>query len=289
MSSTTERSFIARTIHALALPIILFWIAVVVILSLFVPSLEVVGQQRSVSLSPTDAPSFVALKHIGHAFNEGDTDSSAMIVLEGDQPLGDDAHRYYDAVIRKLREDKVHVLSVQDFWGDPLTAAGAQSNDGKATTVQVNLAGNQGELLANDSVEAVRKIVNSVPPPPGVKPYVTGVSALAADLHHSGDKSMLKITATTIAVILIMLLFVYRSIRTVFLLLVTVGIELSIGPGRCRVSRAERAGGAFHLRGQPAHVAGYRRRYRLWDFHHWPLPRGPPSRRGQGIGLLHHV
>ena len=231
MSSTTERSFIARTIHALALPIILFWIAVVVILSLFVPSLEVVGQQRSVSLSPTDAPSFVALKHIGHAFNEGDTDSSAMIVLEGDQPLGDDAHRYYDAVIRKLREDKVHVLSVQDFWGDPLTAAGAQSNDGKATTVQVNLAGNQGELLANDSVEAVRKIVNSVPPPPGVKPYVTGVSALAADLHHSGDKSMLKITATTIAVILIMLLFVYRSIRTVFLLLVTVGIELSIARG----------------------------------------------------------
>ena len=231
MSTTTERSIIARTIHALALPIILFWIAVVVILSLFVPSLEVVGQQRSVSLSPTDAPSFVALKHIGHAFNEGDTDSSAMIVLEGDQPLGDDAHRYYDAVIRKLREDKVHVLSVQDFWGDPLTAAGAQSNDGKATTVQVNLAGNQGELLANDSVEAVRKIVNSVPPPPGVKPYVTGVSALAADLHHSGDRSMLKITATTIAVILIMLLFVYRSIRTVFLLLVTVGIELTTARG----------------------------------------------------------
>src|SRR4029077_3566419 len=109
------------------------------------------------------------------------------------QPLGDDAHRFYDAIIRRLRADTTHVLSIQDFWGDPLTAAGAQSNDGKAVTVQVNLAGNQGEPLANESVAAVRKIVSSVPPPPGVKAYVTGVSALAADLHHSGDKSMLRI------------------------------------------------------------------------------------------------
>ncbi|MCV7089654.1 MMPL/RND family transporter [Mycobacterium interjectum] len=226
-----ERPLLARTIHRLAVPIILFWIGMAAVFSLLVPSLEVVGQERSVSLSPTDAPSFRAMKHIGHAFNEGETDSSAMIVLEGNQPLGDDAHKYYDAVIRKLRDDRAHVLSVQDFWGDPLTAAGAQSNDGKAATVQVNLAGNQGEPLANESVQAVRKIVNSVPPPPGVKAYVTGVAALAADLHHSGDKSTTRITLTTVAVILIMLLFVYRSIITVILLLVTVGFELTAARG----------------------------------------------------------
>jgi RND superfamily putative drug exporter len=230
-----ERPFIARMLHTFAVPIILFWVAVAVILSLFVPSLEVVGQERSVSLSPNDAPSMIAMKRIGHAFNEGETDSSAMIVLEGNQPLGDDAHRFYDVLIRKLREDKTHVLSIQDFWGDPLTAAGAQSNDGMATTVQVNLAGNQGAPLANESVEAVRKIVASTPPPPGVKAYVTGVSALAADLHHSGDKSMLKITATTVAVILIMLLFVYRSVITVILLLVTVGFELTAARGAVAV------------------------------------------------------
>ena len=226
-----DRPFLARMLHTLAVPIILFWVAVAVLLSLFVPSLEVVGQRRSVSLSPTDAPSFVAMKRIGHAFNEGETDSSAMIVLEGNQPLGDDAHRFYSTMISKLRADKAHVLAVQDFWGDPLTAAGAQSNDGKATTVQVNLAGNQGEPLANESVAAVRKIVNSTPPPPGVKAYVTGAAAFAADLHHSGDRSMVRITATTLGVILIMLLFVYRTIITVILLLVTVGFELTVARG----------------------------------------------------------
>ncbi len=230
-SPHAERPFLARMIHTLAVPIILFWVAVTVLLGMFVPSLEEVGQERSVSLSPSDAPSFVAMKRIGHVFKEGETDSSAMIVLESNQPLGDDAHRFYDVLIRKLRADTRHVLSIQDFWGDPLTAAGAQSNDGKAVTVQVNLAGNQGEPLANESVEAVRKIVDGVPPPPGVKAYVTGVSALAADLHHSGDRSMLRITATTVAVILIMLLFVYRSPVTVFLLLVTVGFELTAARG----------------------------------------------------------
>ena len=225
-----HRPFIPRMIHAFAVPIILFWVLVVVLLSVLVPSLEIVGQQRSVSLSPKDAPSFVALKRISQVFKEGETDSVAMIVLESEQPLGDAAHRYYDGLIRKLRADK-HVLSIQDFWGDPLTAAGAQSNDGKAVTVQLNLAGNQGEPLANESVEAVRKIVDATPPPPGLKAYVTGASALAADLQHSGDRSMAKITITTIVVILCMLMFIYRSPLTVLLLLITVGIELSAARG----------------------------------------------------------
>ena len=72
-------------IHAFAVPIILFWVVVVVALGLLVPSLEIVGQQRSVSLSPKDAPSFVALKRISQVFKEGETDSVAMIVLESEQ------------------------------------------------------------------------------------------------------------------------------------------------------------------------------------------------------------
>ncbi|EPQ71539.1 MMPL/RND family transporter [Mycobacterium marinum] len=227
----TEKPFLARMIHAFAVPIILAWVAVCVALSVFIPSLEVVGQERSVSLSPKDAPSYEAMKRIGAAFNEGNSDSQAMIVLEGKDALGDDAHKYYDVLIRKLRADPRHVQSVQDFWGDPLTAAGAQSNDGKAAYVQLNLAGNQGEPLANESVEAVRKIVKETPAPPGVTTYVTGAAALVSDMHSSGDKSMIKITVTTVAVIFIMLLLVYRSVITVVVLLLTVGVELTAARG----------------------------------------------------------
>jgi RND superfamily putative drug exporter len=226
----TERPAIARFIHAMSVPIIIAWLAVTVALSVFVPSLEVVGQERSVSLSPREAPSFEAMSRIGKVFQEGNSDSQAMLILEGKDPLGDEAHRYYDTLLRKLRADK-HVQSVQDFWGDPLTAAGAQSNDGKAAYVQMALAGNQGEPLANESIEAVRKIVKETQAPSGIKTYVTGAAALAADMHTSGDKSMIKITATTVVVIFLMLMFVYRSVITVIVLLLTVGVELSVARG----------------------------------------------------------
>src|SRR5271170_1109696 len=54
---------------------------------------------------------------------------------------------------------------------------------------------------------------------------------LASDMQHSGNKSVLKITAVTVAIIFTMLLLVYRSIITVVLLLVTVGVELAAARG----------------------------------------------------------
>ncbi len=168
---------------------------------------------------------------MGQKFKESDSDSFAMIVLEGQQKLGDDAHRYYNSLIRQLRDDPTRVQHVQDFWGDPLTAPGAESPDGKCVYVQLNLAGLQGTELGDDSLIAVRKIVNRTPPPPGVTTYVTGPAALVTDMHHSGDRTLLKITVVTMLVIFTMLLLVYRSIITVVLLLIMVGIELTAARG----------------------------------------------------------
>ncbi|ETW21829.1 hypothetical protein MGAST_23635 [Mycobacterium gastri 'Wayne'] len=145
-----KRPSFARIVHRLAVPIVLLWIGLVVVLSIFVPSLEQVGKDHTVSLSPSDAESMVAMKRVGKVFQEFNTDSSVMIVLEGDKPLDDAAHHYYDELIRRLSADTRHVQHIQDFWGDPLTAAGSQSPDGKAAYVQLNLAGNQGESLANE-------------------------------------------------------------------------------------------------------------------------------------------
>jgi len=226
-----SRPFIPRMIRTLAVPIILGWIALIVVLNVVVPQLETVGQMRAVSMSPDDAPSMIAMKKVGQLFEEGDSNSSVMIVLEGQEPLGDDAHAWYDQMVQKLEADTTHVQSVQDFWSDPLTAAGSQSNDGKAAYVQVKLSGNQGETLANESVESVQNIIGSLQPPPGVKAYVTGPAALAADQHIAGDRSMQMIEAVTFTVIIIMLLLVYRSIVTLLITLVMVVLSLTAARG----------------------------------------------------------
>ena len=93
------------------------------------------------------------------------------------------------------------------------------------------LAGNQGEALSHESVDAVRDIVDNTPPPPGVKAYVTGAAPLIADQFEVGSKGTTKVTLLTIGVIAVMLLFVYRSVFTMLLVLVTVLIEMSAARG----------------------------------------------------------
>ncbi len=226
-----KRPHIAHWIRWLSVPIILGWLALTVVTNTLVPQIEVVGQEQSVPMAAADAPSTIAMNQIGRTFQEFKSNTSVMIVLEGDQPLGDAAHQYYNEIVKKLIADPKHVEHVQDFWSDPLTAAGSQSADGKAAYVQVYLAGNMGEGLANESVEAAKKIVASVPAPPGIQAYVTGPSALINDTHIAGDRSLQLITLLTFGVITVMLLFVYRSIVTVLLALFMVFLELAAARG----------------------------------------------------------
>jgi putative drug exporter of the RND superfamily len=226
-----RRKGIAKWIRRLAVPIIIGWVVIVGIMNSTVPQLEVVGQMRSVSMSPSEAPSVIAMQRVGRVFEEYKSDSAVMILLEGEEPLGADAHSFYDQLVDKLEADTKHVEHVQDFWGDPLTATGAQSSDGKAAYVQVYLAGNMGEALSNESVLQVKKLVDEFPPPPGIKVYVTGGSALAADQQIASDRSVQVIEIVTFAVIITMLMLVYRSIRTVLLVLVMVVLTLSASRG----------------------------------------------------------
>ncbi|WP_304443154.1 RND family transporter [Mycobacterium sp. E740] len=230
MSAPTPHP-LAKWIRRLAIPVIVGWIALIAILNVSVPQLEVVGQLRSVSMSPSEAPSVIAMKRVGEVFEEFKSDSAAMIVLEGEQPLGDDARRYYGELVDRLEADDAHVEHIQDFWGDPLTEAAAVSADGKAVYVQAYLAGNMGEALSNESVDAVQDIVDGLTPPPGVKVFVTGGSALVADQQIASDRSVRIIEFVTFAVIITMLLLVYRSIATMLITLAMVFLALAATRG----------------------------------------------------------
>jgi len=226
-----RRPFFAHAIRLLAVPIILFWVFITVIVNVIAPSLEVVGERHAAPMAPEEAPSMMAMMLMGHNFREFNSNSTVMIVVEGQQPLGNEAHQYYNNIIHGLQQDPQHVQHIQDFWGDPLTAAGAQSTDAKGAYVMLNLAGDQGTTQANHSVDAVRKVVADTPAPPGVKAYVTGPAALTDDLHVIGNQSIVKITLFSLAAIAIMLLLVYRSIVTTLIQLFLTGIALSSARG----------------------------------------------------------
>ncbi|ORB76055.1 MMPL/RND family transporter [Mycobacterium scrofulaceum] len=226
-----HRPYLPHSIRIFAVPIILVWVFVTVLVNVIVPTLEKVGEAHSAPMTPLDAPSMKAMMRLGHNFHEFDSNSTVMIVLEGQQPLGQDAHQYYDKLIRDLRKDPQHIQHIQDFWGDRLTAAGAQSADAKGAYVMINLAGNQGTTLANESVDAVRKVIDENKAPPGVKAYVTGPAALSDDMHIIGNASLAKITLFTLGAIAIMLLLVYRSIVTTLVQLFMTFVALACSRG----------------------------------------------------------
>ncbi len=142
--------------------------------------------------------------------------------------------------------------------------------------VQINLAGNQGTTLGDESIAAVRKIVDRTPAPKGVTAYVTGPAALIADMHHSGDSTLIKITVVTFLVIVTMLLLVYRSVITVFLLLVMVGIELTAARGIVAFLGYHQLIGLSTAFGRSSSRMSHRRSPRS----NWPVPP-PPSRTGR--------
>ncbi len=81
---------IAKWIRRLSVPIILGWIVVIGSPERpSCPSSKRSGKMRSVSMSPDQAPSMIAMKRVGEVFQEFKSNSSVMVVLEGDEPLDD--------------------------------------------------------------------------------------------------------------------------------------------------------------------------------------------------------
>jgi RND superfamily putative drug exporter len=230
-SEVEHKPRLARSIRALALPIVIIWVLLAVGVNVFVPQLEKVAEEVSVPLSPSDAPSVTGMKHIGEKFKEYDSDNLVLVTLVGDKPLGQDAHRYYDDLVTKLKQDHEHVEHALNFWGQRFTSSGVESYDHKAAYVQVNLKGDQGGAVGDKSVDSVRKIVDDSKPPPGVKAYVAGQGALTDDTIVVGNASLAKMTIITIIIIAIMLMFVYRSIGTVLLTMVILFVGLAASRG----------------------------------------------------------
>jgi putative drug exporter of the RND superfamily len=230
-SEVEHKPRLPRYIRALALPIVIFWVLLAVGVNVFVPQLEKVAEDVSVPLSPSDAPSVTGMKHIGAKFKEYDSDNLVLVTLVGDKPLGQDAHRYYDDLVKKLNQDHKHVEHALNFWGQRFTSSGVESYDHKAAYVQVNLRGDQGGAVGDKSVDAVREIVDDSKPPPGVKAYVAGQGALTDDTIVVGNASLAKMTIITIIIIAIMLMFVYRSIGTVLLTMVILFVGLAASRG----------------------------------------------------------
>lgn len=164
---SAQKPWFAKMIRKYSILVVLAWVAFTVVINVVVPQLEPVTDANQGPLVPLDAPSSKALIHIGESFQESDSNSLAMVILEGDHKLNDADHKFYDVLASKLENDKKHVQYVMNLWGQGTTAAGVQSSDGQAAYTLVRVAGDQGSTVSDESIRAVRELVGEVQPPTG--------------------------------------------------------------------------------------------------------------------------
>ncbi|MCX8563114.1 RND family transporter [Mycolicibacterium mucogenicum] len=222
---------IARFCSRFAVLIIGLWVLAAAAGNLLVPQVETTAHNHARGFLPADAPVNLAGVQMDRQFHDGSGGNLNYLVLEGDHPLGAPERAYYARLLSTLRADTEDMDSVMDLWSDPVTAAGAQSTDGKAVYTMLRIRGELGAAKANAALDAVRRIVAAAPAPQGLHAYVTGPGATIADELSAIDRQMLMITGVTVVLIAVLLFVVYRSVITAAIPLLTVGLGLGVARG----------------------------------------------------------
>ncbi|MEU8899048.1 RND family transporter [Nocardia sp. NPDC048505] len=210
------------------------WLLVTGALNLAVPQLESTVFDNSTTMVPQDTPATRVLREMGVQFGESTSSGTAYLVLTRADPLGAEDRAYSDRVVAALSADREHVEAVMDLWATEATAGTVVSADKKAVYVPIRLVGDTGTTQASRSIDAVRAKVAEVPTPPGLTADITGPSPTFADELEGIHQALAVITLLTVALISVLLMVTYRSLSTVMVALLTIG--LSLGAARPVVS-----------------------------------------------------
>lgn len=220
---------VAGFISRFALLIIGLWTLAAVAGNSLAPPLEQVVANEDQQFLPSGTATAMAVQRSAAAFSQQPTDNIGYLVLEReDGALTDQDRVYYDQLVSALRADSEHVFNVVDWWRMPEASDAAQSTDRHVVTAAARLVGMVGTSEAVDSIIAARSAVARLHPPDGLHVYVTGPGVTIMDEFAAIDKQTQIITATTIGVLLLLLLIVYRSPITAMVPLASVLMALAV-------------------------------------------------------------
>lgn len=206
--------------------VIVFWVALAAAVSVTVPPLTQVVRERTEEILPNNAPVMVATRQMTDAFHEPPSQNVALVVLTDDHGLTSADEGVYRTLVDKLRSDSGDVTMVQDFISTPQLRDVMASKDHKAWFVPVGVAGQLGSPKFNDAYARVAGIVRQTVAGSTLTANITGPAATVAELADIGERDLRVIEAATIAMVLLILLVVYRKPVTMLLPLLTIGVSL---------------------------------------------------------------
>ena len=208
----------SRKPFAISLLVVIIWFAIIGVFGPLFGKLTSVQENNNSSFLPKGAEATKAQDAIG-AFTAGETfNFPTLILFEG---KADPAT--FATINERLATAGELTLAgtdakISDYIMDGAQITAFPSQDGKAILGNVPLDGNSiSKLLPNDEpvlpavVEALREYVAPIAEQLGVETYVTGPGGLLGDLFGAFGTLDSTLLLTTLGVVALILIFVYRS------------------------------------------------------------------------------
>ncbi len=200
--------------------------ALAAVLSVTLLPLTQVVRERTEEILPSDAPVMVASRQMTEAFHEPDSQNMALVVLTDERGLNAADEDVYRSLVEHLRRESRDVTSVHDFITTPPLREVMTSKDHKAWFIPVGVTGQLGSPLSNDAYARIAETAKQTVSGSTLTADMTGIAATVSELADIGERDMRVIEVATIAMVLLILFVVYRSVVTMLLPLLTIGVSL---------------------------------------------------------------
>lgn len=203
---------------ALAVLVVIGWFLISGIFGPLFGKLSSVQENNNSSFLPKGAEATLAADEIAKFAGDASFNFPTLILLEGDvTPAALTAINSHLTTVSALTlEGTSSTIGDYLLKDQPINAFPSQ--DGKAILVNIPLNGESiAELLPNEKpvlpavVEALREDIAPVAKAQGLSPYVTGPGGLLGDLFGAFETLDSTLLLTTLGVVAVILIFVYRS------------------------------------------------------------------------------
>lgn len=172
----------------------------------------------------------------------GKVSSQVVVVIERpDAPLTQDDVAFADKLADELTPEKLPELPIVSQWSrkTPVLGERLTSEDGQATLVMLGLTTEFMEVANMRVVKTLEAKLAAAEAradfPPGLRLALSGSGAIGGDLMLSSEESISNTELTTIVLVLLMLLFVYRAPLLVFIPLATIGTAVFVAMQLCAI------------------------------------------------------
>lgn len=213
--------------------LIVGWVSLAVLVTLLAPNLDDVISNDQSDFLPDDSPSQVGQELVETYFPQQVSPGNIVVVFDAateGQVLSEDNAAFINAFSLALMQDESleYIQSVQSPTFSPELAGALTSPDGQVAMVVVSLSTSDSDQQA-DIYHELEKYLDDTPA--GLTTYRTGSSAIFTQFDESLTTSVDRTIFVTIALVIVMLLLIYRSPVSPFIPLTVVTIAFLIARG----------------------------------------------------------